>query len=215
MPKGHSCRRRKSIDVRIAAFLVFLAATGIAHAKQSDSSQPVLVKADNSVMDQDKEIATLTGHVKLDQGTMHVDGDKAVGHFDQNNQIQRAVTTGSPANFHQTLDDNTLVHGSAANIDYSVSDNLVTLTGNAVVVHEGQGEYHGAKLTYNTDTGQIVGEGGAGGQVHMILQPKKKTAPASKPAAATSAPAIPAKSASVTPPPVPAASAPASASSTH
>ncbi|HJU07400.1 MAG TPA: lipopolysaccharide transport periplasmic protein LptA, partial [Rhodanobacteraceae bacterium] len=60
------------------------------------------------------------------------------------------------------------------------------------------------KLTYNTDTGQIVGEGGSGGQVHMILQPQKKAAPAKKPAAASSAATVPAQ---------PATSAPAKPSS--
>lgn len=184
-------------------------------AKQTDSSQPVLVKADNSVMDQDKEIATLTGHVNLDQGTMHVDGDKGVGYFDENNQVERAVATGNPANFHQTLDDNSLVHGSAANIDYRVSDNTIILTGNAVVVHEGQGEFHGAKLTYNTDTGNIVGEGGTGGQVHMILQPKAKGAPASKTSSASKPAVAPAsaKPASASTAAAAKSSAPASTSS--
>lgn len=193
-----------------------VAATISAQAKQTDSSQPVLVKADNSVMDQDKGIATLTGHVSLDQGTMHVEGDKAVGYFDQNNQIQRAVVTGNPARFRQTLDDNSLVHGSASNIDYQVSENTVILTGSAVVVHEGQGDFHGAKLTYNTDSGSINGMGGPGGQVHMTLVPKPKSAkpsasnPATSASAASAAPAQPASSA-------PAASvpAPASTSGTH
>lgn len=230
--RNHSSRKSR-IDsiwavVLACAFAGCLVAVNT-QAKQTDSSQPVLVNADNSVMDQDKEIATLTGRVKIDQGTMHVDGDKGVGYFDQNNQVERAVVTGNPANFHQTLDDNSLVHGSAANIDYRVSDNTIILTGNAVVVHEGQGEFHGAKLTYNTDTGNIVGEGGTGGQVHMILQPKAKSAPASKPspakpasASTTAKPAsAPASTTSVAPPtaarPEPASSAtrPATASSAH
>ena len=195
---SRSSRNRRIESVRaiaLACALAGLAATLSAQAKQTDSSQPVLVKADNSVMDQDKGIATLTGHVNLDQGTMHVEGDKAVGYFDQDNQIQRAVVTGNPAHFHQTLDDNSLVHGSASNIDYQVSENTVILTGDAVVVHEGQGDFHGAKLTYNTDTGSINGIGGPGGQVHMTLVPKPKAAkpsankaaaPASTPASAAS-----------------------------
>lgn len=217
--RNHSSRKSRidsiwAVVVLACAFGGCLVAVST-QAKQTDSSQPVLVKADNSVMDQDKEIATLTGHVNLDQGTMHVDGDKGVGYFDENNQVERAVATGAPANFHQTLDDNSLVHGSAANIDYRVSDNTIILTGNAVVVHEGQGEFHGAKLTYNTDTGNIVGEGGTGGQVHMILQPKAKGAPASKTSSAskpavTPATAKPASTSTAATKPA----APASASST-
>lgn len=211
---SRSSRNHRAEWLRALAFacaFAGVAAANSAQARQTDSSQPVLVKADNSVMDQDKGIATLTGHVSLDQGTMQIEGDKAIGHFDQNNQIQRAVVTGNPARFRQTLDDNSLVHGSASNIDYQVSENTVILTGNAVVVHEGQGDFHGAKLTYNTDTGSINGTGGVGGQVHMTLVPKPKSA---KPSANTPAtPAAPAKPASSAP--AASAPAPASTSGTH
>jgi lipopolysaccharide export system protein LptA len=149
---------------------------------------------------------------------MHVEGDKAVGYFDENNQIQRAVVTGNPARFHQTLDDNSLVHGSASNIDYQVSENTVILTGNAVVVHEGQGDFHGAKLTYNTDTGSINGMGGPGGQVHMTLVPKPKAAKPSASKTAAPASAKPAGAAASAPANAnaPASTpAPASTSGTH
>src|SRR5690348_4229078 len=209
---SRSGRNHRTESLRVLAFACALAGFAVtlsAQAKQTDSSQPVLVKADNSVMDQDKGIATLTGHVNLDQGTMHVEGDKAVGYFDQNNQIQRAVVTGNPAHFHQTLDDNSLVHGSASTIDYQVSDNIVILTGDAVVVHEGQGDFHGAKLTYNTDTGSINGIGGPGGQVHMTLVPKPKAAkPSAKKANAPASASTSAPASALTP-------APASTSGTH
>lgn len=206
-------RRTESLRaIALACALAGFAVTLSAQAKQTDSSQPVLVKADNSVMDQDKGIATLTGHVNLDQGTMHVEGDKAVGYFDQDNQIQRAVVTGNPARFHQTLDDNSLVHGSASTIDYQVSENTVILTGDAVVVHEGQGDFHGARLTYNTDSGSINGMGGPGGQVHMTLVPKPKAAkPSTRKAAAPASISSSASAAASSA----AAPAPASTAGTH
>ncbi|MBS0431721.1 MAG: hypothetical protein JSS21_04865, partial [Proteobacteria bacterium] len=64
-----------------------------ANAKQSDSTQPILVNAAHSLTSQDKEITTLTGNVRIDQGTMHLDGDKAVGNFDQDNALEHAVLT--------------------------------------------------------------------------------------------------------------------------
>jgi lipopolysaccharide export system protein LptA len=208
--------RARAFAFALAACLVF----ATAHAKQSDSSQPVQVNADHSLMSQDNELLTLTGNVRIDQGTMHLDGARAVGHFDQDNKLEHAVLTGSPAHMHQQMDDGSMVHGQSDTIDYTVSNNTIVLTGDASVVHEGQGEFHGAKLTYNTDTGQIVGEGGPGGQVHMILQPQKKSAPAHKPAASpssTPAPATPAPATSAPVPakPAPAASTPAPASTTH
>ena len=219
-----SCRNRGSTDLRrltLALAFAGVFAFASAQAKQSDSDQPVLVNASHSVMSQDNGIITLTGNVNIDQGTMHLDGDKAVGNFDQDNKLEHAVLTGTPAHMRQQMDDGSMVHGQAATIDYTVSNNTVVLTGNAVVVHEGQGEFHGAKLTYNTDTGQIVGEGGTGGQVHMILQPQKKAAPAKKPAVGSpaAAPAQPATSAPAKPasiaPALDLSLHPASASSTH
>ena len=199
-----------SIELRACSFAFALAACLVCsapQAKQSDSSQPVQVDADHSLMNQDKGLLTLTGNVHIDQGTMHLDGAKAVGNFDQDNKIEHAVLTGSPAHMHQQMDDGSMVRGQANTIDYKVSNNTIVLIGDASVVHEGQGEFHGARLTYNTDSGQINGEGGPGGQVHMILQPQKKSAPAQKPASASSA-ATPAQ-------PAPAVSTPAPASTTH
>ncbi len=216
MSTAYSRRRSVRTDARAIAFAF---AAGLicacAQAKQSDRDQPVSVDAQSFSGSQDSGKATYKGAVKISQGTLHADGDNATGYFDQDNQVQRVVLTGSPAHMQQQLDDGTSVHGQANTIDYTVSQNTVVLTGNAVVVHEGQGEFHGAKLTYNTDTGQINGEGGPGGQVHMVLQPKKKAAPA-KPAAAAGASSVPVRPASAAAP-APAASAtqPASASSSR
>ena len=189
MSTPRSRRKRNARIERLALLVALLAAGGAAHAMKSDRDQVVNVNSDSSVMSQDNHKVTLTGHVRMDQGTLHADGDNAVGTFDQDNQIQRVVLTGKPAHMQQKMDDGSLVHGQAATIDYTVSENTVTLTGDAVVVHEGQGEFHGAKLTYNTDSGQIIGEGGAGGQVHMILQPKQHKPAAPKPKTTAPAPA--------------------------
>lgn len=221
---AHSPRNRRSSNPCALATLVIgacLVCTG-ANAKQSDSTQPININADYQMGSQEKAITILKGNVRIDQGTMHLDGDKAVGNFDQDNKVERAKLTGNPAHMRQQMDDGSLVHGQANTIDYTVSNNTIVLTGDAVVVHEGQGETHAAKITYDTDTGQMSAERGAGGQVHMVLQPTKKPAPAKKPAAASSAATAPAQSATSAPAkPSSAAPAldlslhPATASSTH
>jgi lipopolysaccharide export system protein LptA len=210
------CCRSIALAERLILPIVLVMACSSAQAMKSDSEQPVLVSAHHESYDQDKGILVLTESVTIDQGSFHADGDKATGYQDPNDssQWERVVLTGNPAHFHQKQDNGTLVHGEAQTVDYKVSENIVVLTGNAIVVQEGRGEFHGAKLTYNTDTGQIVGEGGTGGQVHMILQPKKKAPPAAKPAAASSAATAPAQPAT-TAPAKPASSAPALDLSLH
>lgn len=217
-------RRQRSIDRRACALAIPLAlimCSGVS-AKQSDSTQQILINAAHSLTSQDKEITTLTGNVRIDQGTMHLDGDKAVGNFDQDNALEHAVLTGRPAHMRQQMDDGSWVHGQANTIDYTVADSTVVLTGDAVVIHEGQGETHAAKITYNSNSGQMEANSGSGGPVHMVLQPTKKAAPAKKPAAASSAATAPAQPATSAPA-KPASAAPAldlslhpvSASSTH
>jgi lipopolysaccharide export system protein LptA len=203
------------IDSRVTFALAFAALLFCANAQatQADRDKPVNVTANSFAGSQESGKTTFTGNVKIDQGTLHADGNSAIGYFDQNNQVQRVVLTGSPAHMQQTLDDGELVHGAANTIDYTVSQNTVVLTGDATVVQEGKGSFHGARLVYNTDSGQINGEGGTGGQVHMTLQPHPKTSPAAKPASAASTAAPrPASSAMQ---PAPGVSVPAPASSTH
>ena len=191
MSTAPSRRRNGPAERRFAAlvtvFAISLGVCGSAHALKADRDQVVNINANHSVMNQDAGRAVLTGNVRIDQGSLHADGAQGTGYFDQNNTLQRVVLTGSPAHFQQKLDSGNMVNGSAASIDYQVSENTVILTGNANVVQQGRGEFHGAKLTYNTDTGQIVGDSSAGGQVHMTFRPKAKPA-AAKPAPA-SAPA--------------------------
>jgi lipopolysaccharide export system protein LptA len=196
-------------------FVAAFGVGGLAHARQTDKNQPININASSFAGSQDSGKIVFTGSVTMDQGTFHADGGQATGYTDPDDtsQWQRVVLTGNPAHFQQTQDNGTLVHGQAATIDYKVSENTVILTGNASVVQQGRGEFHGERLVYNTDTGEIQGTPAAGGRVHITLQPRSKPAPASaRPAAGApaSAPAsAPATSASTSTP------VPASTSGTH
>lgn len=199
----------------LALLVAAFCACGVAQAKQSDKDQPININASSFAGSQDSGKIVFTGSVTLDQGTFKADGSQATGYTDPNDtsQWQRVVLVGSPAHFQQTQDSGTLVHGQGATIDYRVSENTVILTGNAVVVQQGKGEFHGEKLVYNTDTGEIQGSPVTGGRVHITLQPRSKPAP-TKPAAAAAATsaANPPASASTNAPASASTSAPAPAS---
>ena len=191
MARSHPNRTRIEL---LALFVAALCACGVVQAKQSDKNQPININASSFAGSQDSGKIVFTGSVTMDQGTFHADGAQATGYTDPDDtsQWQRVVLTGNPAHFQQTQDNGTLVRGQAATIDYKVSENTVILTGGASVVQQGRGEFHGEKLVYNTDTGEIQGTPAAGGRVHITLQPRTKPAPASaRPAtsAATPAPA--------------------------
>src|SRR5690348_2688129 len=226
MPRSHRIRARIDLPVgRFVLFAAMLAVCGLAQAKQSDKNQPINIEAGHATASQQSGKIILTGGVKMDQGSFHADGAQATGYTDpdDSSQWQRVVLTGSPSHFQQTQDNGTLVHGQAATIDYKVSENTVILTGNATVVQQGRGTFHGEKLVYNTDTGEIEGTAAAGGRVHITLQPRSKPAPASAKSSSTSAPAsagsaAAAAAATITKPPASASSptpAPASTAGTH
>jgi lipopolysaccharide export system protein LptA len=205
MSTARSRPSRKTIECALLVVLA-LVTWGGASARKSDRSQQIQVAADRqkATMGSNGQVI-LIGHVKITQGTLSIEGAEATGYENQDNQWDHAIVTGSPAKFRQQLDNGNMVHGSAGTIKYMVAENTVILTGGATVVQQGRGEFHGAKLTYHTDTGQIVGEGGSGGQVHMTFQPKSAAAKSAsaKPASA-GAPAAPGTSAT---PPAPSHSA--------
>ncbi|HKV66262.1 MAG TPA: lipopolysaccharide transport periplasmic protein LptA [Rhodanobacteraceae bacterium] len=202
MSTAPSHRTRTRIEL-LALFVAALCACGGAQAKQSDKNQPININASSFAGSQDSGKIVFTGSVTLDQGTFKADGSQATGYTDPDDtsQWQRVVLVGSPAHFQQTQDSGTLVHGQGATIDYRVSENTVILTGNAVVVQQGKGEFHGEKLVYNTDTGEIQGSPAAGGRVHITLQPRSKPAPA-KPAPASASTKVPASASTSAPAPV-------------
>ena len=232
MPRSRRIRARTDLPVgRFVLLVATLAACGTVQAKQSDKDQQINIVAGYASASQKNGKIVLTGGVKMDQGSFHADGAQATGYTDADDtsQWQRVVLTGGPAHFRQTQDDGTLVHGQAATIDYKVSENTVILTGDATVVQQGRGTFHGEKLTYDTDTGEIQGTAAAGGRVHITLQPRSKPAAANaKPASAGSpasaasvAPAIaPSSAGSIAPPatlapPAPAASTAPASAGTH
>lgn len=186
----------------------------MAQARQSDKSQPININANSFAGSQDSGKIVFTGKVTMDQGTFHADGVQATGYTDPDDtsQWQRVVLTGSPAHFQQIQDSGTLIRGQAATIDYKVSENTVILTGGAVVVQQGKGEFHGEKLVYNTDTGEIQGSPTTGGQVHITLQPRSKPASTAAKPVGTGAPAAPAATSA---PASASTSAPAATAGTH
>ncbi len=186
--------RRASISSVRFAFAI--AALGLlaaqpALAKKSDRQQEMQVVAKHfEGFQKPNSVSTLTGKVVITQGSLQASGDEAKVYFDAQSQINRVVITGKPAHLQQLDDNNNLVLGDAATLDYDNLKGIAVLTGNASINQKGRGEAHGDKLTYNTETSQMTGESAGDGLVHMTFQPQNKpaTAKPAAPAPASSAP---------------------------
>lgn len=172
---------RNEAGLRLIALVLVALAAPAAHALSSDREQPMDVKSNYSKMVQgsDKQPGHtyLRGDVRVVQGTMQANAAEATIHQDKAGEVTRVVLTGKPAHLQQQQDGGGLVKADAERIDYDHTRGIAELTGNVIVVQQGRGEFRGAHMTYNTNTGEMEsGDNTAAGRVHMIIQPKAKPA---------------------------------------
>lgn len=187
-----------------------------AHALSSDKQQNTLINADYSKIVQNRDnnappVTYLTGNVTMDQGTTKARGDEATIYQhtsdakdaqgnDISGDIQRVILIGKKKQAHleQQQDAGGLMTADSDKIDYNADTSIAVLTGNVVVVQPGRGQFKGAYMVYNTNTGEMESgdKSSAGQRVQMVIEPKNKT-PASPPKPGATTPPKPAD----TPPP--------------
>lgn len=206
----HASASRKLATGLLSAALLTLLPT-LALAKKSDRDLPMnYVAKTTNAYNAPNTVTTLTGNVKITQGSLLVTGDVAKMYLDGDTQIARIVVTGNLAHIQQLDENDQLVQGDAVTLDYDNVNGIAVLTTNASMKQQGRGEFHGNRLTYNTNTQLITGEASGDGLVHGVILPKPKpAAAATPPKTAAPAAAATAKPTTATP-----AAAPASSSST-
>jgi lipopolysaccharide export system protein LptA len=155
------------------AVLLALALPGAAAAKTTDRNAPMDIDAghSDSVLTDDGD-AVLSGGVTITQGTLEVKSDDATIHR-KGGEISQVVLTGSPATLKQVNDNGEPMNARAARIVYTLSSDLVVLTG-GVVIEQPRGNMRGESVTYDLKSGRLNG-GGNGGRVKMTILPKNKS----------------------------------------
>ncbi len=154
-------------------------AAGPALAKSTDRQQPMDLSAANmDALLSDDSVSTLEGSVSIRQGSLEVDADRAEVHR-KAGEIDRIVLTGSPARLRQVSDQGEPMDASAAQVVYTMSSEVMVLTGN-VVINQPRGNLRGETVKYDINTGRLDG-GGDGQRVSMRILPKA-AAPAPAPA---------------------------------
>lgn len=98
---------------------------------------------------------TYTGHVKVDQGTTHITGDKLILTLAANNKIVAMRDTGHPATYTTQLKNRPgLVHAKADQITYQQLTQMVYLDGNAYV-DQNHNTIRAAHIRYDKKNGVI------------------------------------------------------------
>jgi lipopolysaccharide export system protein LptA len=184
-----------------------------AQALSSDRQQSMLINSDHAKIVQNKDnnqpgVTYLSGDVTMDQGTTRARGDEATIYQhaanakdaqgrDISGDVARVVMIGKtkPAHLEQQQDSGGLFTASSDKIDYNADTSVAVLTGNVVVVQPGRGQFKGAYMTYNTNTGEMESgdRSGPSQRVQMVIEPKNKApakpdakSPEPKPAATDS-----------------------------
>jgi lipopolysaccharide export system protein LptA len=187
-------------------------------ARTDDRNQPIhVVHAHNmDGYNEPNSVSTFTGDILITQGTMKLTGEVAkIWTAKDDTSVDHIIVTGTPQkrpHIEQVDDNGNLMTGDADQLYYDNVNSIAILTGHAIVHQQSKGDAHGAKLTYNTNTGYMVGESGNEGPVTMMFLPKQKPLPPPK----NGKPGAPAPAAAPAKPgaePAPGTSKPASASS--
>jgi lipopolysaccharide export system protein LptA len=147
-------------------------------AKSSDRNAPMDVEADrtDATLDDNSE-SILTGNVRITQGTLDVGADRAVIHR-KAGEISQVVLTGAPATLKQLSDDNEPMNARASQIVYTLTSDVVVLTG-GVVIEQPRGNLRGETIKYDLKSGRVEG-GGDGKRVQMRIMPKTQPAAGAK-----------------------------------
>ncbi|MBS7456738.1 lipopolysaccharide transport periplasmic protein LptA [Coralloluteibacterium stylophorae] len=154
----------------LLAAAVLLAAAGSALARSSDREQDMIIDAASTEGElTDNGTVTFSGDVRMDQGTLRVRADDAVGTL-RDGEIVRVVLTGAPARLQQEDDQGQPMDARAARIDYDLATDTAVLTGD-VEIEQPRGNLRGERVVYDIATGRVRA-GQEGGRVRMVIQPK-------------------------------------------
>jgi len=173
--------------VKIAALLLLLLPLRLA-ALDSDGDQPIEVEADRLEVREQENISIYEGKVKLVQGSLVINSDRLVIHFNEANELTLMEMTGTPARFRQLDNEQREMQGQAEQIDYTESKSLLELRRSARFDHAGD-SIEGDLIRVNTENNNIEADSTQSDKrVKMLIKPKRKANSADS---ETTAPATP------------------------
>lgn len=122
-----------------------------AYALDSDQQQQLLISANTADLNSQNGVGVYTGNVTIDQGSMHIRGDKVTS-YSENNKIIKVIIEGNTqqqARYETSLDANKPPLIATANIiQFFPPKNYAILLGKAYV-QQGENSIAGEHLEYD------------------------------------------------------------------
>jgi lipopolysaccharide export system protein LptA len=147
-------------------------------AADSDRDQPINIEADQLEIREQENISIYQGNVQLVQGSLRINSDRLVIHFNEDNELTMMEMTGNLAKFQQLDNAQQLIRGEAEQIDYSDLDSLLILRRRASLDQDGK-VINSDLIRYDTATNSLEA-GGAQSDVRttVVIPPRKTATPA-------------------------------------
>ena len=137
------------------------------------SNKPIQIQANKAVFDREQGTGTYIGSVKVDQGRLHLRGDKLVIKRGQGTDSHFiGIMTGDPATLVQEAEKpgQKPMHSHAEKITFNSGTRKLHLEGNAHV-KQGNNTMSGKTVVYNLRTRQVTASRSKNRQVHITLYP--------------------------------------------
>ena len=164
---------------RLLLLFVLSLYTPACFAERADHDKPILLEADQMLIDDIHKTSTFTGNVRLVQGTMLIQADK-IELLTLKDGSQQAIAHGNTASFRQKREGlEEYMEGYGDRIEYDTNSGVVDFHGQARVKRK-LDEVRGDHITYNmnADTFHVSGDASSdqdiAPRVRAVLQPKPK-----------------------------------------
>lgn len=130
-------------------------------------NEPIQIDAESGEYDNRINAYKLFGNVRITHGQLTVTADEGFA-YQTAGEDERVELFGQPTQWTMTMEDGSQATGQSDQIVYNLSQNIITMIGNARV-QDNRGTFTGARLTYNLETEKTEGEGG----VQVVIEPTK------------------------------------------
>lgn len=155
------------------SLLALVLAAPQALALKSDTQQPVYINSDTQQVDMKSNQVVFEGDVSLKQGSINIDADRIVVTRDPKTEaIKQIQAFGKPAKFSQLMDDGKTLSGQAAELDYRISTDELTMKGQAQLAQDNN-TIKGSSIRYQIGKQKLVADSSKEERVTTILQPNQ------------------------------------------
>lgn len=143
-------------------------------ALSSDSEKTAQVTADSVQYNNKTGVAKYIGHVKATQGTTIVTAEQITLYRNDDNDIERIVATGKPAQYStQPAPNQPRLQASANTIEYYPLQGKVQLIDQGIATM-GNNRFSANHITYDMNQQLLESSTRYGGQSTIVLEPTRK-----------------------------------------